>query len=160
MKKSFIGSGFNFPMKIDSSGNVAMSHDEENIEQSIKIILGTAKGERLYRATFGCAIHDLVFQPNNRVTAARVESAVKESLQQYEFRIKDIEHSPLTHPLFSTNALKRDLVGLDLVLSEFDLGPGGIERRPCSDRTFARFGAGLLNQLNGAYMQVLSLTHA
>ncbi len=91
MKKSFIGSGFNFPMKIDSSGSVAMSHDEENIEQSIKIILGTAKGERLYRATFGCAIHDLVFQPNNRVTAARIESAVKDSLQQFEHRIKDVE---------------------------------------------------------------------
>jgi len=89
--KSFIGSGFNFPLKVDSNGSVAVSCDEENVEQSIKIILGTAKGERLYRSAFGCAIHDLVFQPNNRVTAARVESAIKDSLLRFEPRIKDIE---------------------------------------------------------------------
>jgi len=89
--KSFIGSGFSFPLRVDPDGSVSMSRDEENVEQSIKIVLGTAKGERLYRSEFGCSIHDLVFQPNNRVTAARVESAVKESLIQYEPRIKDIE---------------------------------------------------------------------
>jgi len=89
--KSFIGSGFNFPLKTDASGSTAVSRDEENIEQNIKIILGTAKGERMYRATFGCGIHDLVFQPNNRVTAARVETAVKDALIQYEPRIKDVE---------------------------------------------------------------------
>jgi len=89
--KSFIGSGFNFPLDVSPNGSVAVSSDEENVEQSIKIILGTAKGERLYRATFGCAIHDLVFHPNNRVTAARVEGAIKDSLQRFEPRIRDIE---------------------------------------------------------------------
>ena len=91
MARSFIGSGLNFPLKVDSAGSMLVSRDEENVEQSIKIILGTAKGERLYRAEFGCAIHDLVFQPNNRVTAARVEAAVKEALLRYEPRIMDIE---------------------------------------------------------------------
>lgn len=91
MAKSFIGSGFNFPLALDANGAVAVSHDEENVEQSIKIILGTAKGERLYRSNFGCSIHDLVFHPNNRVTAARVESAVKDSLLRFEPRIRDVE---------------------------------------------------------------------
>lgn len=91
MAKSFIGSGFNFPMKVDANGAVAVSLDEDNVEQSIQIILGTAKGERLYRATFGCSIHDLVFHPNNSVTAARVESAVKDSLLRFEPRIRDVE---------------------------------------------------------------------
>lgn len=89
--KSFIGRGFNFPLKVDANGAVADSVDEENIEQSIRLILGTAKGERLYRAHFGCAIHDLVFQPNNRATASRVAAAVKDSLTEFEPRIKDIE---------------------------------------------------------------------
>ena len=89
--KSFIGRGFNFPLKIDSNGSVAMSDDEENVEQSIRLILGTAKGERLYRSHFGCAIHDLVFQPNNHATAARVAGAIKESLTEYEPRVKEIK---------------------------------------------------------------------
>lgn len=82
--KSFMGRGFNFPLRIDSNGSMAMSEDEENIEQSIRLILGTAKGERLYRTQFGCAIHDLVFQPNNQITAARVAAAIKESLNEFE----------------------------------------------------------------------------
>lgn len=90
-QRSILGCGFNFPMKIDPDGSVAVSRDEVNVEQSIKLILGTAKGERLYRSLFGCSIHDLVFQPNNRVTAARVESAVKDALIRYEHRIKDLE---------------------------------------------------------------------
>lgn len=89
--RSFIGRGFNFPLKLDANGSAATSVDEENIEQSIKLILGTAKGERMYRTEFGCGIHDLVFQPNNRVTASRVEAAVKESLQRWEMRIMDVE---------------------------------------------------------------------
>ena len=89
--KSFIGCGFSFPLKVDSNGSLAMSVDEANVEQSIKIIIGTAKGERPYRAEFGCAIHDLVFHPNNRSTASRVAAAVKDSLLRYEHRIKDLE---------------------------------------------------------------------
>ena len=91
MARSFIGSGMSFPLKLDPNGAVAVSHDEDNIEQCIKIILGTAKGERLYRPAFGCAIHDLVFSPNTHVTAMKVENAVKDSLYQFEPRIKDIE---------------------------------------------------------------------
>ncbi|MDX9721321.1 MAG: GPW/gp25 family protein [Myxococcota bacterium] len=91
MSKSFIGCGFNFPLKTDAAGATSVSRDEENIEQSIKIILGTAKGERLYRATFGCGIHDLVFQPNNMVTAAQVASAVKDALIRFEPRIMDVK---------------------------------------------------------------------
>jgi phage baseplate assembly protein W len=91
VSKSFIGCGFNFPLKTDAAGATSVSRDEENIEQSIKIILGTAKGERLYRATFGCGIHDLVFQPNNMVTAAQVASAVKDALIRFEPRIMDVK---------------------------------------------------------------------
>lgn len=91
--RSFIGRGFNYPLKLDANGGVASSEDEENIEQSIKLILGTAKGERMYRTEFGCAIHDLVFQPNNRITASRVEAAIKDSLHRFEARITDVDVS-------------------------------------------------------------------
>lgn len=91
--KSFMGRGFHFPIRVDGNGSMEMSDDEDNIQQSIHLVLGTAKGERLYRPQFGCAIHDLVFQPNNQVTASRVATAVKESLLAFEPRIMDIEVS-------------------------------------------------------------------
>jgi len=89
--KSFLGRGFNFPLRASNRGSVEMSVDEDNVQQSILLILGTAKGERVYRVEFGCAIHDLVFAPNTRSTAARIESAVKDSLTRFEPRIKDLE---------------------------------------------------------------------
>ena len=90
-KNSIIGSGFSFPMEIDAQGGAAMSSDDENIRQSMKLILGTAPGERLMRPTFGCAIHDIIFEPNTELTAARIEHEVKKSIVEFEPRVGDVE---------------------------------------------------------------------
>lgn len=90
-KNSFIGSGFAFPVQIDALGGAELSSEEANIRQSMMIILGTAPGERMYRPEFGCAIHDILFEPNTLLTAAKVEYEVKRSLSAYEPRVNDIE---------------------------------------------------------------------
>ena len=48
-----------------------MHGGEDNIRQSIWLILGTAPGERLGRPDFGCGIYDLVFSTQSAATAAR-----------------------------------------------------------------------------------------
>lgn len=90
MKRSFLGRGIAFPVRLDSKGNVAMSEYEQNIEESIRIILGTAPGERVMRPDFGCRIHDYVFYPNNAATASIVSFYVREALAKWEPRIEDI----------------------------------------------------------------------
>ncbi len=65
-----------------------MSTFEENIEESILIILGTALGERVMRPDFGCAIHDLVFAPNNSNTHGLIIYYVTEALNKWEPRIQ------------------------------------------------------------------------
>lgn len=90
-KNKIIGSGFAFPMQIDALGGVEVSSDDENIRQSMMCILGTAPGERIMRPTFGCAIHDILFEPNTAVTAAKIEYEVKRSLVEFEPRIGDVE---------------------------------------------------------------------
>jgi len=46
MSQDFIGSGLAFPLRTNPTGRVALvSHDRE-IEESIRLILGTAPGER------------------------------------------------------------------------------------------------------------------
>ena len=90
-KNKIIGSGFSFPMQIDALGGVAVTSDDENIRQSMMCIIGTAPGERIMRPTFGCAIHDILFEPNTAVTAAKIEYEVKRSLIEFEPRIGDIE---------------------------------------------------------------------
>lgn len=90
-KNLVVGTGFSFPLGVDSSGSTAMTSDDENIRQSMMLILGTAPGERLLRPKFGCAIHDLLFEPNTAVTASKVEYEVKRALQENEPRVGDIE---------------------------------------------------------------------
>jgi phage baseplate assembly protein W len=86
--KEFLGKGWAFPFSItQDKGKVEMVEYEKDVQQSIRIILGTAKGERLMRPEFGCGIHDLVFAAVNTALIAQIERDVREALQLYEARI-------------------------------------------------------------------------
>lgn len=90
-RKSFLGVGWKFPIDLDRRKGVAMSQFEENIEESILIILGTALGERVMRPDFGCAVHDLIFAPNNSNTHGLIIYYVKEALTKWEPRIQALD---------------------------------------------------------------------
>jgi uncharacterized protein len=88
MPKSFLGRGWKFPVRIDpTTGRVAMSEMEQDIKESIWILLSTAPGERLMRPEFGCGIHDLVFSSMSTVTMGLFESRVREAINQFEARV-------------------------------------------------------------------------
>lgn len=86
MPKTFLGVGVGFPVTAPD-GAIAQAEYEESVRQSIWIILGTAKGERVMRPNFGCGIYDLVFEVNSASTAGKVSQAVREALQLFEPRI-------------------------------------------------------------------------
>ncbi len=88
--RDFLGKGLRFPVSINLNGGVSSSQLEENVRQSIFIILGTAPGERLMRPDFGCRIHDLMFAPNHEMTAARAEIYCEEAIYKYEPRIERV----------------------------------------------------------------------
>ena len=88
MPKAILGSGWQFPIALDREDSVAISRYEQKIKESIQIILGTAKGERVMRPTFGCNIHDYIFAVINATTLNRIKSAVKEALILWEPRIE------------------------------------------------------------------------
>ena len=48
-----IGSGLAFPLQVDRRGGIALARDEQDIDQAIQLILGTAPGERPMRPEFG-----------------------------------------------------------------------------------------------------------
>ena len=87
MSKPFLGVGIEFPLSLDTEGDFRLAEYEESVRQSILIILGTAKGERVMRPDFGCSIYDLVFEPNSPATAGKVSQAVQEALLIFEPRI-------------------------------------------------------------------------
>ncbi len=91
MRKSFLGVGWGFPIEVNNAGFIQMAEYEDSVRQSIWIILGTAKGERMMRPDFGCEIYDLVFEVSSESTAGEVAQAVREALLLFEPRIDVIE---------------------------------------------------------------------
>ncbi len=76
------------PVTLDpQTGHVASVEYEEDIRQSIRIILETAPGERVMRPNFGCGIHDLVFTSLDSTTLQLIRSSVEEALRRCEARI-------------------------------------------------------------------------
>ena len=88
-QKAWLGRGWAYPVHIDqATGGIAVSEYEEDIRQSIRVILGTSRGERVMRPDFGCGIHDLVFEVVDMATETRIGAAVRESITKYEARIE------------------------------------------------------------------------
>lgn len=96
MANPIIGSGWNFPPRLNERGTMALTADDNEIEQAIAIILGTVPGQRVMRPEFGCRIHELVFAPNNSATAGLAGRYVVEALGRWEPRIElqRVEASP------------------------------------------------------------------
>lgn len=88
-RKDFLGRGWSMPVQLDSrTGLVASVAYEEDIRQSIFIILETAPGERVMRPNFGCGIHELVFAAVDSAVQQRIRSLVEEALRRCEARIE------------------------------------------------------------------------
>lgn len=86
--KDFLGSGWKFPPRLDSRGRIELVHQEQDVEEAIRIILLTRKGERPMRPEFGSDLHKLIFDPNDVGTAGTARRYVLEALARWEPRIK------------------------------------------------------------------------
>lgn len=90
--KAFLGTGWKFPVSVDGAGGrIRMSSNEENIKDSVRIIIGTRKGERVMEPEFGCRIWDYSFETMNYTTLHAMKSEVESALIRWEPRITDIQ---------------------------------------------------------------------
>ncbi|HEX9371538.1 MAG TPA: GPW/gp25 family protein [Roseiflexaceae bacterium] len=83
----FLGTGWAFPVGLDARGRFGLARQEHDIEQALRMILLTPKGQRVMRPEFGCQIHDLIFAPNDSTTAGLAAYYVEEALAMWEPRI-------------------------------------------------------------------------
>lgn len=86
-KRAFLGVGWRFPLQVTPGGAIASAGYEQRVEESIYLILATAKGERVMLPEFGCGIHDLVFAPDDPSSVALAVDAVRRALVTFEPRI-------------------------------------------------------------------------
>lgn len=83
-----IGTGWTFPIKVNSNGGLSYTSGPDKIQQAIWIILSTALGERAMNPTFGAGVQDYVFQSNSTLTQSGLAGAVKAALVKWEPRIE------------------------------------------------------------------------
>jgi phage baseplate assembly protein W len=87
-RKAFLGRGWAMPVALDErTGTISSVAYEEDIRQSITIILETSPGERVMRPNFGCGIYELVFEAIDSTALQRIRSTVEEALRRCEARI-------------------------------------------------------------------------
>jgi uncharacterized protein len=84
---SLVGRGWAFPLQIGPHGGFTLAAEDDEIAQSIYIILTTTPGERVMRPTFGCRLHDLVFASMNTETLVLARRYVEEAIAMWEPRI-------------------------------------------------------------------------
>nr|WP_202434680.1 MULTISPECIES: GPW/gp25 family protein [unclassified Streptomyces] len=75
-------------MRVGPTGGIGMVERDREIEEAIRLVLGTAPGERPMRPEFGCGIHDYVFAPGDGATAGRIAQETRTALERWEPRIE------------------------------------------------------------------------
>ncbi len=86
-RPAFLGVGWAFPPCVAADGGTSIAIYDEDIKQSLRIILGTDRGERVMRPDFGAGLRSFVFGPINPTTLQRVKARVEEALLRWEARI-------------------------------------------------------------------------
>jgi phage baseplate assembly protein W len=81
---------------------------EEDIDEAIKIILSTNRGERVMRPEFGAGLNSFIFEPVSVTTMELVRTRVEESLIDWEPRI-DVEEVKVTTSPPERNRLLIDI---------------------------------------------------
>ena len=87
-KETFLGIGIRHPFRISpSTGKTSMIEGVDNIKQSIRAILSTKPGERLYHSDFGIDLSDLLFENTDEGTLKEMEKRISDGLMKYQSMI-------------------------------------------------------------------------
>jgi phage baseplate assembly protein W len=87
--QQFLGRGWAFPVTFANQGRtVDMAESEEDIRQSLEILLSTGLGERVLRPAFGWKRDALMFEPVSTSFAAVLAKEIESAILFYESRIE------------------------------------------------------------------------
>lgn len=82
------GRGISFPPRVGPDGRIAWSEGEENVRESIRVILMTEPKERLRLADFGGGLGRFLFEPNTASTRMLIQERIATALAKWEPRIR------------------------------------------------------------------------
>ncbi len=85
---SILGTGWAFPPSFDNeAASVSMVSNEEDIKESLNILLSTSLGERVMQPRYGCNLEDYLFEPLSSSVIGFIKDRVAYAILIYEPRI-------------------------------------------------------------------------
>jgi phage baseplate assembly protein W len=85
--KSFLGTGWGFPPEFNKYGAVRKVSAEEDIRESLFILLSTDPGERVMQPTYGCGLKTQIFEEINETAVTVIVDLIKRAILFFEPRI-------------------------------------------------------------------------
>ena len=86
---SFLGTGWSFPPEFaPESREVVMTADEEDIAASLRILFGTAPGERFLQPKYGLDLREIQFEPMSTTLRTFLKDRARIAILLYEPRIR------------------------------------------------------------------------
>lgn len=82
-----------FPITFDENGGAQLNGHDEDIRQSLTLLLSTRRGERLLRPEYGCDLMQFAFESVNYSLISRIRSEITQSIAQFEPRVENVSVS-------------------------------------------------------------------
>lgn len=94
--QNFLGRGWKYPLSFTKAG-VLMSEAEDDIDESLRILLTTYPGERIMHPDFGCRLRDYCFRNYDGEFVALIVDEIQRAILFHESRI-NVENIVVARP--------------------------------------------------------------
>ncbi len=89
--KTFLGTGWGYPPEFDkNSRSVRLVSGIDDIDESLRVLMGTKPQERIMQPAYGCGLQTLIFENINESTLTLMKDAIQRAVLFFEPRI-DLE---------------------------------------------------------------------
>ena len=97
--------------------------DKVAIAQSISNLLQTNNGERPFNPALGSNVYNLLFEPVDRITAAAIRSEIRDTILNFEPRVKlqDVNVSTTSDDLGYNITVSFSVIGINVPPQELSL---------------------------------------
>ena len=88
--KAFLGTGWSFPTQFHKQGgkvNLKMVSAEDDVRESLNILLSTMPGERTMQPAYGCRLKAMLFEDINESTVTEIKDLIERAILFFEPRI-------------------------------------------------------------------------
>ena len=87
---SILGRGWSFPPRFDADQGLAMVEGVQDIEESLRILFRTRRGERVMQHAYGSLVHQFLFEATTEQTLNELCHSLRQAILYFEPRI-DVE---------------------------------------------------------------------